>query len=178
MNVRAVLAVAWALGLPAPAPAAVANDPFAGTWEARVATANDAYTLRLTCRSQSDCELQRSDTTQAGKPTADTIRFSGTRPLATADPMRNALRYAREHRAETGANSEFAAIQRLLAASVDGKTEIEACIGLDEKQPDFFVACTVRGATSKRPVLLFFGSLLGLCGQGFCKHVVYPLVKR
>ena len=178
MNTSAALFVASLLAVPAHAAAATPADPFAGTWEARVDTGSDAYTLRLACRSQADCELQRSDTTKAGKPTADTIPFRGTRRLATTEPMKKALGYALGHRAETGGNSEFAAIHRLLAENVNARTEIDACIGMDEKQPDFFVACTVRGATSKRPVLLFFGSLLGLCGQGFCKHVVYPLVKR
>ena len=175
MKLLTVLAVASMFGMPA---SAASSDPFAGTWEARVATGTDSYTMRLTCRSQSDCELQRSDTTKAGKPTAETIPFKGTRPLEpSVQPMANALRYALEHRAEASVNMEFAAVHRLLAASVDAKTEVDACIGLDDRKPDFFVACTVRGATSKRPMLLLFGSMLGLCGQGFCKHVVYPLVK-
>ena len=177
MTLRPALAFTSILTLSSLVLAAGPGDPFAGTWEARVATGSDSYTLRLACKSQSECELQRSDTTQAGKPSADTMPFSGTRPLPSVEPMKAALRYALEHSGDTGGNSEFAAIQKLLAASVGPKTEIDACLGLDARQPDFFVACTVRGATNKRPVLLFFGSLIGLCGQGFCKHVVYPLVK-
>ena len=174
---RAAIVAASMLGLSPCAWAAGPGTAFAGTWEAQVATGTDTYTLRLACTPRLECELQRSETTKAGKPEADTIPFRGTRPLGSVEPMKKALAYAREHRAETGGNSEFAAVHRLLAARVDARTEIDACIGLDEKQPDFFVACTVRGATSKRPVLLFFGSLIGLCGQGFCKHVVYPLLK-
>jgi hypothetical protein len=152
-----------------------AGDPFAGTWETRVATGTDTYTLRLACKTRSDCELQRSDTTRSGKPTADTISFKATRPFQPVDRARNALRYALQHQAEGSVNIEFAAIQKLLASAVNAKTDIDACISLDDQQPDHFVACTVRGATSRRPVLLFFGSLFGLCGQGFCKYVVYPL---
>jgi len=177
MSVRAAF-ILVALGMSMAARAANPADPFAGTWEARVNTGLDAYTLRLTCRSQSDCELQRSDTTKSGKPTAETIAFRGTRPLPSGpEPMRTALRYALEHRAEGSPNKEFATLQRLLGASVDARTEVVSCIGLDEKQLDFFVACSVRGATSKRPVLLFYASLLGLCGQGFCKHVIFPLLQ-
>jgi hypothetical protein len=149
----------WIAALLCAAMPAAAQDPFAGTWEARVATGSDTYVLRLTCRSRSDCELQRSDITQGGKPSAETMQFGSARPYPPTQG-KNALSYALKHRADTGGNTEFAAIQKLLAGTVTARTAIDACISMDDRQPDFF-----------------FGSLVGLCGQGFCKHVVYPLVK-
>jgi hypothetical protein len=133
--------------------------------------------MRLRCRSASDCEMQMIDgSAQARSP--DALSFKSAVPLQRGyAPARDALKYALEHRAESGPNPEFAALHKLLAVAAGAKTEIDACIGLDAKQPEFFMVCTLRGATSFRPTVLLFGSLLGLCGQGFCKHVIYPLVK-
>ena len=173
-------AVALALlGLAMPAAAMAAGDPFAGTWESRVAIGAASYTMRLRCMSASDCEMQMIDAgTAKGKPEDSTIPFRAARPLpGSLGPVRNALRYALEHRADSAKTPEFAAMHKLLAATVDAKTEIDTCIGLDDKTPEYFVVCTVRGATTRRPMLLLFGSLLGPCRHGFCAYVVYPLMK-
>ena len=155
---------------------ALAADPFAGSWDIRVAHGKDAYTMRLRCKSGSECDLERYDgKAMAAKPD-ETLSFKSAARFRP-DIAANALRYAIEHRAETSPNPEFAALQKLLPGAVNAKTEIDACIGLDDKQPDFFVVCTVRNPAAKKPVLLLFGSLLGLCGQGFCRYVIYPLVK-
>jgi hypothetical protein len=164
--------LAFALSLAAQA----AADPFEGTWEARVIHGTSEYTLRLRCKSATYCDMQMINPAAMGKDATPAITFTGAVPQRNLAPPRNALKYALEHRTEGSPNPEFAAVQILLGASVSAKTEIDTCISLDEAQPDFFIACTVRGATA-RPILLFFGSLLGLCGQGFCKHLVYPLVK-
>jgi hypothetical protein len=168
----AVLVLGW-LGSASAAPAA---DPFAGTWEARVVHGKHEYTLRLRCKTASDCEMQMINPAAKGKDALPVIPFPGAVPQRNLEPSRSALKYALEHRAEGSPNPEFLAIQKMLGASVSAKTEIDQCISLDQSQPEFFMACTIRGATA-RPVLLFFGSLMGLCGQGFCKHVVYPMVR-
>lgn len=168
--------VASIVALAGPAAAATAVDPFAGTWEARVVHGKSEYTLRLRCKAATDCEMQTIDPAVMGKEALPPIPFPAAMPQGNLEPARSALKYALAHRAEGSSNPEFAAIQVLLGAAVSSKTVIDKCISLDDKQPEYFMACTVRGATA-RPVMLFFGSLMGLCGQGFCKHVVFPLVR-
>jgi hypothetical protein len=177
MTPRPVAILACALGFATGAVAA-AGDPLAGTWEARVASKAGTYTLRLACKSSSDCEMQLSDSSKAGKPEASTLPFKGARPMERGlEPVRKALRHALEHRADSKPNAEYAAIHTLLAASVDAKTELDRCIDLDSNETAYFVVCTVRGATTPRPMLLLFGRLLGPCGHGFCGYVVYPLAR-
>jgi hypothetical protein len=159
----------------APALATAPADPFAGSWEARVVHGKSEYTLRLRCKSASDCEVHTLDPATKGKEPPP-IAFQSIVPLRNPELARSALKYALEHRTQGSPNPEFAAIQKLLTAAVSARTEIDRCISLDDKQPEYFVACTVKGSNA-RPVVLFYGSLLGLCGQGFCKHVVYPLLK-
>ena len=158
------------------AAAAQPADPFAGTWEARVVHGKNEYTLRLRCKFASDCDLQTLDPAVKGKDQPPPISFQSAVPLRNTELARSALKYALENRATVSPNPEFAAIQKMLGAAVNAKTEVDRCISMDDKQPEYFVACTVRGANA-RPVVLFYGSLMGLCGQGFCKHVVYPLLK-
>ena len=167
------------LCLTVPAAAMAADDPFAGTWESRVAIGAATYTMRLRCISASDCEMQMLDASSAKrKPEDSSMSFKAARPFPGGlGSVRNALRYALEHRADSAKNPEFAAMHKSLAATVDAKTEIDTCIGLDEKTPEYFVVCTVRGGTSWRPMLLLFGALLGPCGHGFCGYVIYPLLK-
>lgn len=176
-RMRAAAAVfCAALGCLAAHAAAHAADPFAGTWEARVATPKNPYTMRLRCASAQECETQV--VTGAPKDAQDpATAFKNPVARPNAGPMREALAYALAHRKESAANPEFAAIHKLLAASVNEKTQLDSCVSLDASAPDFFVLCSVDRAASMRPVLLFFGSLQGLCGQGFCKYVVYPMVR-
>ena len=172
--------VALALAVYAlPPQARAAEDKFTGAWESRVEMERGSYAIRLKCRSASDCDMQMGDAGTAGKKAGEsTLAFRAAVPFERdIEAARKALRYAREHRAASAVNPEFAAIHKSLAASVDAKTEVETCIGLDDKSPEYFVVCTVRGATSWRPMLLLFGKLLGPCTQGFCGYVVYPLVK-
>ena len=175
MKLRRRALLASVLACAGPAPATASADAFAGSWEARIAHGKAEYTLRLTCKSGSDCEVHTLEPATKGKEPPP-IAFQSAVPLRNPQLARSALKYALEHRTQVSPNPEFAAIQKLLAASVSERTEIDRCISLDDKQPEYFMACTVRGANA-RPVVLFYGSLLGFCGQGFCKHVVYPLLK-
>ena len=174
---RRVLLVASLLALAMPSPAIAQADRFAGTWEGRVAWDSGAYTMRLRCRSASDCDTVVID--DKSKDRAGDIRmsFPAASPFPAKEPLGKALAYALEHKAESLKNREFAAIHKQLAVTVTPKTELDTCIGLDPKDRQFFVVCTIRNPASFRPALLFFGSMIGLCGQGFCKYVVYPLVR-
>ena len=156
--------------------AAQATDAIVGTWEARVATEKNPYTLRFTCESPSSCETQI--VTAGPKESQDQpIAFKSVVPRANVGPLRDALAYALEHRSDSAKNPEFSAMHKLLAVSVNAKTQVDTCVSLDANSVDFFVVCSVKGAASIRPMLLFFGTMQGLCGHGFCKYVVYPLVK-
>ena len=157
-------------------PALAAADPFAGTWEVRVATEQNPYTMRLHCVSSTECETQVIPANAKEAKDAP-ISFKSARAQPNVKPLRDALAYAHENRAQSAVNPEFAALHKLLAGTTNPKTQVDACISLDPQAPEFFVVCTVKGSTSMRPMVLFFGSLLGLCGQGFCKYVVYPMVK-
>src|SRR5688572_7817313 len=121
-----------------------AEDKFTGAWESRVAMEKGTYTIKLRCRSASDCDMQMADSeTAKGKPEDSTLPFRSAVPYErNVEAVRKALRYARENRAASAVNPEFSAIHKTLAASVDAKTDVDTCIGLDEKTPDYFIVCT------------------------------------
>jgi hypothetical protein len=85
--------------------------------------------------------------------------------------MRSALQYAREHKAESLSNPEYAAIHRNLRPALDARADLEACIDLDEAT----VVCKVLKSPWKKPAVLLFGALIANCNQGFCGYVIYPM---
>jgi hypothetical protein len=157
-----------------PHPPAPRADPreFDGVYEMdlpeRVGEKSPLVKNRLTCKG-GKCILA------VGKDEAAIYDKLGViRPSHFAH-ARYALKFAMDHKAN--AQEEAPYIVPLLASGAN----LQSCIDLGSSQgyePGMTVLCKVDRNPWKAPAVLLMGSIIGSCGQVFCRYEIVPLVRR
>jgi hypothetical protein len=167
-----VIVVAGGLALGAHA----ADEWFAGRYQGSISFADSSFTLRLECAPQMTCALRSIEARKGEMPQGTDTTYGAVATRADLAPMRAALRYAREHKADTIAHEEYAAIHAALRPVLDSPTDVDACVDLDGSgNRDVMVVCRMAASPWGEPAVLLFGALAASCGHGFCGYVIYPL---
>ncbi len=173
---KRALCVLFALGACTAAIADVSGPGIVGAFELRMGEPGNEVTVQLECESESTCILMTTSAGAGGRrPVQDKQVLKNVRPLGRTIYATNALKYAADQRSKTIANMEYAESMRRLRPILDSGPAIDRCWDLDDRTPEYMLACTLSNVPPGSPPLYLFGTLLANCGEAFCRYVINPM---
>lgn len=160
-----VIPVAWANPLPQ------------GSYTGKIEFDQSSMEMTLDC-AQEDCQLHTTFVTRGGAPNQMSEPLTEITPVENLDEAQFALEYARSQKTARISRREFSELIKHLQPLLNSNLDFEKCFDVHYGGESYSLVCSTAKSAWEKPSLFYLGSLLANCGEGFCRYVIYPLIKQ
>jgi len=157
--------------------AALANPLPEGTYAGKIEFDQSSMEMKLVC-AQEECQLNTVFVTRGGRPDQNSEPLTEITPVENLDEAQFALEYARSQRSARISKREFSELIQHLQPLLKSDLNFEQCFDVHYGGDAYSLVCNTAKSAWEKPSLLYLGSLLANCGEGFCRYVIYPLIKQ
>lgn len=173
---RSISAVVFVFSLASQA-ASAANPLPEGSYAGKIEFDQSSMEMRLRCGPE-DCQLETAFVTRGGAPNRNSEPLTEITPVENLDEAQFALEYARSQKSARIGKREFSALIQHLQPLLNADLVFDKCYDVHYGGENYSLVCTTAKSAWEKPSVLYLGSLLANCGEGFCRYVIYPLIKQ
>lgn len=148
-----------------------------GRYVGKVQFDQSSMEMALSC-AQAQCQLDTTFVTRGGQPSRAVQTLKEITPVEDLSEAQSALDYARSQKSAHIDKREFSALIQHLQPLLNTDLVFDKCYDVHVGGETYSLVCTTPKSAWEKPSVLYLGSLLANCGEGFCRYVIYPLIKQ
>lgn len=157
--------------------AAVANPLPDGRYVGKIEFDQSSMEMTLHC-AQEQCQLDTTFVTRGGEPNQNSQPLTEITPVADLGEAQYALDYARSQKSAKIGRREFSELIKSLQPLLISDLAMDQCFDVHYGGEKYSLVCSTGKSAWDKPSLLYLGTLMSNCGEGFCRYVIYPLIKQ
>lgn len=156
---------------------ALANPLPEGIYAGKIEFDQSSMEMALDC-AREECQLDTTFITRGGAPDRISEPLTEITPVENLDEAQFALEYARSQKSARISKREFSELIQHLQPLLNSNLDFEKCFDVHYGGESYSLVCSTAKSAWEKPSLFYLGSLLANCGEGFCRYVIYPLIKQ